>query len=84
MKLSPFGSALCNDFKPDSDVEVFVEFESGTHVGLIVPVVLELKLRSSLTDLMTQCIRGICCSSSRRSLKVEWLTIRGRAKPMGS
>lgn len=33
-KLSLFGSVLREDFGPDSDVDVLVEFEPGTRVGL--------------------------------------------------
>ena len=33
-RLSLFGSALREDFGPDSDVDVLVEFEPGTKVGL--------------------------------------------------
>ena len=33
-KLSFFGSVLRDDFRPDSDVDVLVEFEPGTKVGL--------------------------------------------------
>jgi hypothetical protein len=33
-KLALFGSVLCDDFTPDSDVDVLVEFEPGTRVGL--------------------------------------------------
>jgi hypothetical protein len=32
-KLSFFGSVLRDDFRPDSDVDVLVEFESGHTVG---------------------------------------------------
>ncbi len=34
-KLSLFGSALREDFRFDSDVDVLVEFERGTTVGMI-------------------------------------------------
>jgi predicted nucleotidyltransferase len=34
-KLSLFGSVLRDDFRPDSDVDVLVEFEPGHSVGLI-------------------------------------------------
>jgi uncharacterized protein len=34
-RLAPFGSILRNDFRPDSDVDMLVEFEPGTRVGLI-------------------------------------------------
>ncbi len=33
-KLAFFGSVLRDDFGPDSDVDVLVEFEPGTRVGL--------------------------------------------------
>jgi predicted nucleotidyltransferase len=33
-RLSLFGSALRDDFKPQSDVDVLVEFEPGSQVGL--------------------------------------------------
>ena len=33
-KLSLFGSILRDDFGPDSDVDVLVEFEEGYHPGL--------------------------------------------------
>jgi len=33
-KLSLFGSVLRDDFRRDSDVDVLVEFEAGTRVGL--------------------------------------------------
>jgi predicted nucleotidyltransferase len=32
-KLSLFGSVLREDFRPDSDVDVLVEFEPGAHVS---------------------------------------------------
>jgi len=34
-KLSVFGSALRDDFGPDSDVDVLVEFEDGSVPGLL-------------------------------------------------
>ncbi|OGV65064.1 MAG: nucleotidyltransferase [Lentisphaerae bacterium RIFOXYB12_FULL_65_16] len=33
-RLALFGSILRDDFRPDSDVDVLVEFEPGVHVGL--------------------------------------------------
>ncbi len=33
-RLALFGSVLGDDFTPDSDVDVLVEFEPGTRVGL--------------------------------------------------
>ena len=43
-KLSLFGSVLREDFSPDSDVDVLVEFESDTPVGLIRLAGLEIEL----------------------------------------
>ncbi len=34
-ELSIFGSALRDDFRPDSDVDVLVVFETGVRIGLI-------------------------------------------------
>ncbi len=34
-RLALFGSVLRDDFRPDSDVDVLVEFEPGARVGLI-------------------------------------------------
>lgn len=42
--LSFFGSALREDFRSDSDVDVLVEFEPGYSVGLIYLAGMELEL----------------------------------------
>ena len=43
-RLSFFGSVLRDDFGPDSDVDVLVEFESGARVGLIALAGMEIEL----------------------------------------
>ena len=43
-KLALFGSALREDFRFDSDVDVLVEFEPGTRVGMIRLGGLEIEL----------------------------------------
>ena len=43
-KLSFFGSILRSDFRPDSDVDILVEFEPGTRIGLLGMAGLELDL----------------------------------------
>ena len=43
-KLSLFGSILRDDFRPDSDVDVLVEFEPGHTVGYITLAGLEIDL----------------------------------------
>ena len=43
-KLSLFGSVLRSDFRPDSDIDVLVEFEAGVTVGLIRLASMEIEL----------------------------------------
>ena len=48
-KLALFGSVLRDDFGPESDVDVLVEFEPGARVGLVKMAGLEIEL-SALLD----------------------------------
>ena len=43
-RLSRFGSVLREDFRPDSDIDVLVEFQPGANVGLIALAGLEIQL----------------------------------------
>lgn len=43
-QLSLFGSVLRSDFRPDSDVDVLVEFEPGQKVSLFDIAAMELEL----------------------------------------
>ena len=47
-KLALFGSALRDDFRPDSDVDLLVEFEPGHAIGLIRLAGMELELSEIL------------------------------------
>jgi predicted nucleotidyltransferase len=47
-RLSLFGSVLREDFGPESDIDVLVEFESGTNVGLITLAGMEIELGQML------------------------------------
>lgn len=47
-KLSFFGSVLRNDFRPESDIDILVEFESGHEPGLIGLAAMELELSELL------------------------------------
>ena len=47
-RLALFGSALRDDFKSDSDVDVLVEFEPGTRIGMIRLAGIELELSEIL------------------------------------
>lgn len=47
-RLALFGSALRDDFGPESDVDVLVEFEAGRRVGFIRLAALEAELSGLL------------------------------------
>ena len=47
-KLSLFGSVLRKDFRPDSDVDVLVEFEPGAVVGFLSMA----RMENELSDLL--------------------------------
>ena len=47
-RLALFGSVLRDDFGPDSDVDVLVEFVPGTRVGLLRLAGLEIELSELL------------------------------------
>lgn len=47
-RLALFGSVLRDDFRPDSDVDVLVEFEPGATVGFLRLAAMELELSGIL------------------------------------
>ncbi len=47
-RLAFFGSVLSDKFTPDSDIDVLVDFEPGTRLGLIGMAQLELELSALL------------------------------------
>jgi uncharacterized protein len=47
-KLALFGSILRGDFRPESDVDMLVEFEPGHRIGLLGMAGLELELSELL------------------------------------
>jgi Predicted nucleotidyltransferases len=47
-KLALFGSVLTDRFRPDSDVDVLVEFEEGARVGYLAMAVMEIELGERL------------------------------------
>jgi predicted nucleotidyltransferase len=47
-RLSFFGSVLRDDFRPESDVDVLVEFEAGHTPGLITLAGMEIELSDLL------------------------------------
>jgi len=56
-RLELFGSVLRDDFRPDSDVDILVEFEPGAKVGLFALVAMTEELEKMLSrkvDLVTR------------------------------
>lgn len=47
-KLSLFGSVLREDFRPDSDVDVLVEFRQGVRAGYMTMAAMERELSALL------------------------------------
>jgi predicted nucleotidyltransferase len=47
-RLALFGSVLREDFRPDSDVDILVEFESGCTPGILKIAGMELELSALL------------------------------------
>ena len=47
-KLSLFGSVLREDFRPDSDVDVLVEFRQGVRAGYLTMAAMERELSQLL------------------------------------
>lgn len=47
-RLALFGSVIRDDFRPDSDVDVLVEFEPGARIGFITLARMELELSEML------------------------------------
>jgi uncharacterized protein len=47
-KLSLFGSILRDDFRPESDIDMLVEFEPGHRIGLLALAGLEIELSQML------------------------------------
>ena len=45
-RLALFGSVLTDRFRPDSDVDVLVEFEPGAHAGFLKLAAMEVELSS--------------------------------------
>ena len=48
-RLSLFGSVLRDDFGPESDIDVLVEFDAGARVGLFALAAMEIELGRMLS-----------------------------------
>ena len=76
-KLSLFGSVLRDDFRPDSDVDVLVEFVEGKSPGLIRLAGMELELSEMLdgrkVDMNTpRCLSRYFRDRVRREAEVQY------------
>ncbi len=70
-KLALFGSVLRKDFRPDSDVDVLVEFEPGDKVGLLGLAGMERELSSILGRKVDLNTAGFLSPSFRREVLRE-------------
>jgi predicted nucleotidyltransferase len=61
-RLALFGSVLRDDFRPDSDVDVLVEFEPGHVPGLIRLAGMELELSELLDGRQVDMNTPLCLS----------------------
>jgi hypothetical protein len=61
-KLAVFGSALREDFRPDSDLDVLVEFEPGHTPGLIRLAGMEIELSALLGGRKVDMNTPLCLS----------------------
>ena len=61
-KLALFGSVLRDDFRPDSDIDVLVEFESSHVPGLIRLAGMELELSNLLGGRSVDLNTPLCLS----------------------
>src|SRR3990170_7077229 len=62
MRLALFGSALREDFRPDSDLDVLVEFEPGHAPGLIRLAGMEIELSALLGGRKADMNTPLCLS----------------------
>jgi predicted nucleotidyltransferase len=70
-RLSLFGSVLREDFGPDSDVDILVEFEPGTRVGLIGLSGLEIELGNIIGRKVDLNTSGFLCKYYRDQVLAE-------------
>jgi len=71
-RLSLFGSAVRKDFKPESDVDVLVEFEPGARIGFLALSRIQRELETILhrpVDLVPR--RGLKPAIREQVLKEE-------------
>jgi predicted nucleotidyltransferase len=61
-KLAVFGSALRDDFRPDSDLDLLVEFEPGHTPGLIRLAGMEIELSALLGGRKVDINTPLCLS----------------------
>ena len=66
-EFSLFGSVLRRDFRPDSDVDVLVEFEPGRVPGLISLAGIEFELSAMLGEHRVEMHTPLCLSKYFRA-----------------
>jgi len=74
-RLALFGSVLRHDFRPESDVDVLVEFEPGTRIGLLGLEGLQIELSGILGRKVDLNTAGFLSRSFRDEVLREARTI---------
>lgn len=70
-RLALFGSVLRDDFRPDSDVDVLVEFEPDARVGLLRLAGMEIELSEQLGRKVDLNTPGFLCEYYRDQVMAE-------------
>ena len=70
-RLALFGSVLRGDFRPDSDVDVLVEFEPGARVGMLRLAGMEIELSGLLGRKVDLNTPGFLCDYFRDQVLAE-------------
>ncbi|MDY7011255.1 MAG: nucleotidyltransferase family protein [Planctomycetota bacterium] len=70
-RLALFGSVLRGDFRPDSDIDVLVEFEPGARVGMLRLAGMEIELSGLLGRKVDLNTPGFLCDYFRDQVLAE-------------
>ncbi len=70
-RLALFGSVLRGDFRPDSDIDVLVEFEPGARVGMLRLAGMEIELSGLFGRKVDLNTPGFLCDYFRDQVLAE-------------
>jgi len=82
-RLSLFGSVLRDDFRPDSDVDVLMEFEPEAKVGMFALVEMQYELAGLLKRPVDLVVRAGLKAIIRDSVLASALDVYAKSKTPG-